>query len=98
MRLVIALGAVCLCAAGTALAGPIAFVGLVVPHLVRLVTGPDERRVMLGSAVFGAALVVAADTIGRVVAPPSEVQVGIMTAVIGAPALIALVKTRRIHA
>lgn len=98
VRLIIALGAVCLCAAGTALAGPIAFVGLVVPHLVRLVTGPDERRVMLGSAVFGAALVVAADTIGRVVAPPSEVQVGIMTAVIGAPALIALVKTRRIHA
>ncbi|WP_462416934.1 FecCD family ABC transporter permease [Kytococcus sp. Marseille-QA3725] len=98
VRALVALGAVCLCAGGTALAGPIAFVGLVVPHLVRLITGPDERRVMLGSAVFGAALVVAADTIGRVVAPPTEVPVGIMTAVIGAPALIALVRTRRVHA
>ncbi|WP_374927894.1 FecCD family ABC transporter permease [Kytococcus sedentarius] len=98
VRLVVALGAVCLCAAGTALAGPVAFVGLVVPHLVRLLTGPDARRVMLGSALFGAALVVGADTLGRVVLPPTEVQVGIMTAVIGAPALIALVRTRRVTA
>lgn len=98
MRLVVAVGAVCLCAAGTALAGPVAFVGLVVPHAVRLLTGPDERRVMLGSALFGAALVVGADTIGRVVLPPTEVQVGIMTAVIGAPVLIALVRTRRVTA
>ena len=98
VRLVVAVGAVCLCAAGTALAGPVAFVGLVVPHAVRLLTGPDERRVMLGSALFGAALVVGADTIGRVVLPPTEVQVGIMTAVIGAPVLIALVRTRRVTA
>lgn len=98
VRLVVAAGAVMLCAAGTALAGPIAFVGLVVPHLVRSLTGPDERRVMLGSAVFGAALVVAADTLGRVVLPPTEVPVGIMTAVIGAPALVLLVARRRVHA
>ena len=82
----------------TVLMTVLAFVGLVVPHAVRLLTGPDERRVMLGSALFGAALVVGADTIGRVVLPPTEVQVGIMTAVIGAPVLIALVRTRRVTA
>ncbi len=91
-RGVVALGAVGLAAAAVALAGPIGFVGLVVPHLVRLVTGPDHRRILLGSAVLGPALILLTDTLGRVVAPPSEVQVGIMTAVLGAPALIVLVR------
>lgn len=91
-RGVVALGAVGLAAAAVALAGPIGFVGLVVPHLVRLVTGPDHRRILLGSAVVGPALILLTDTLGRVVTPPSEVQVGIMTAVLGAPALIVLVR------
>ena len=91
-RGVVALGAVGLAAAAVALAGPIGFVGLVVPHLVRLVTGPDHRRILLGSAVLGPALILLTDTLGRVVTPPSEVQVGIMTAVLGAPALIVLVR------
>lgn len=91
-RGVVALGAVALAASAVAMAGPIAFVGLVVPHLVRLVTGPDYRRVLLGSALVGPVLVLATDVLGRVVSPPSEVQVGIMTAVLGAPALIVLVR------
>ncbi|GAA5164978.1 FecCD family ABC transporter permease [Ornithinimicrobium tianjinense] len=91
-RATVALGAVGLAACAVALAGPIAFVGLVVPHLVRLVTGPDYQRVLLGSAVVGPVLVLLTDTLGRVVMPPSEVQVGIMTAVLGAPVLIWLVR------
>ncbi|WP_238695242.1 FecCD family ABC transporter permease [Ornithinimicrobium flavum] len=91
-RAVVALGAVGLAACAVALAGPIGFVGLVVPHLVRLVTGPDHRRILLGSAIVGPVLVLLTDTLGRVVMPPSEIQVGIMTAVLGAPGLIWLVR------
>lgn len=91
-RFVVALGAVGLAASAVALAGPIAFVGLVVPHLVRLVTGPDYRRILLGSALVGPVLILLTDTLGRVVTPPSEVQVGIMTAVLGAPVLIVLIR------
>lgn len=94
-RGLVALGAVGLAASAVALAGPVGFVGLVVPHLVRLVTGPDYRRILLGSAVLGPVLVLLTDTLGRVVAPPSEIQVGIMTAVLGAPALIWLVRRGR---
>ncbi|MFX0539873.1 FecCD family ABC transporter permease [Ornithinimicrobium sp. Y1847] len=91
-RGVVAVGAVGLAASAVALAGPVGFVGLVVPHLVRLVTGPDYRRILLGSALLGPVLVLLTDTLGRVVMPPSEIQVGIMTAVLGAPALIWLVR------
>ena len=91
-RLVIALAIVLLAGTATALAGPIAFVGLVVPHVVRGLVGPDHRRVLPFSMLVGAALVVLADTLGRVVLPPSEVQVGIMAAAVGVPVLIALVR------
>ena len=91
-RLVIALAIVLLAGTATALAGPIAFVGLVVPHVVRGLVGPDHRRVLPCSMLAGAVLVVVADTIGRVVLPPSEVQVGIMAAAVGVPVFIALVR------
>lgn len=91
-RGVVAFGAVGLAAGAVALAGPVAFVGLVVPHLLRLVLGPDYRRILLGSLFLGPTLVLVTDTLGRVVLPPSEIQVGIMTAVLGAPALILLVR------
>ncbi|MBD5829884.1 iron chelate uptake ABC transporter family permease subunit [Janibacter melonis] len=81
-------GALLLTATACALAGPIAFVGLAVPHVVRLLGGSDNRRVLLGSLLLGPSLLLLADSLGRVVSPPSEVQVGVMTAVIGAPALI----------
>ena len=86
------LGALLLTAAACALAGPIAFVGLAVPHLLRLVGGPEHSRLLLGSVLLGPALVVTADTLGRVIAPPGEIQVGVMTAVIGAPVLILLAR------
>lgn len=91
-RLVIALAIVLLAGTATALAGPIAFVGLVVPHVVRGLVGPDHARVLPFSMLAGAALVVVADTVGRIVLPPSEVQVGIMAAAVGVPVFIALVR------
>ena len=88
-------GAVLLAAGATALAGPIAFVGLVVPQVVRAVVGADHRRVLVVSLLGGAALVVLADVVGRIVASPSEVQAGIVCAVIGAPVLVAVVRRVR---
>ncbi|MCZ2859013.1 FecCD family ABC transporter permease [Blastococcus sp. VKM Ac-2987] len=84
-----------LCGAATAACGPIAFVGLVVPHAVRALTGPDHRWLLPCSALAGAALLLVADVVGRVVARPGELQVGIVLALIGAPFFIALVRRRR---
>lgn len=67
------------------LAGPIGFVGIIVPHLVRLLVGADHRIVMPASALFGAAFLMACDTVARVVLAPVELPVGVVTAVIGAP-------------
>jgi iron complex transport system permease protein len=91
-RVVVGLAVVLLAGTATALAGPIAFVGLVVPHVVRSLVGPDHVRVLPFSMLAGAVLVVVADTVGRVVLPPSEVQVGIMAAAVGVPVFIALVR------
>ncbi|MGO3147686.1 MAG: FecCD family ABC transporter permease [Leucobacter sp.] len=89
--------AVTLLAGGaTALTGGIAFVGLMVPHIVRWCTGPDQRWIILCSAVTAPVLVLFADILGRVIAYPSEIEVGILTAVIGAPMLIALVRGKKV--
>ncbi|RJT83371.1 iron ABC transporter permease [Arthrobacter cheniae] len=93
-RAMTALGVVILCGAATAAAGPIAFVGLVIPHMVRLVVGADYRWILPFSALLGPVLLLGADIIGRVILPPGEVQVGIMTAVVGAPVFIWLVRRR----
>ena len=76
----------------TALTGGIGFVGLMVPHVVRWIVGPDQRWIITFSALFAPVLVLAADVLGRVIARPGEIEVGIVTAVIGAPVLIALVR------
>jgi len=96
VRIVSAAGAVMLCAVATSLAGPIAFVGLVVPNAVRAVVGPDQRWVLPYSMAAGATLLLVADVVGRVVARPTEVDVGIVTALIGAPVFIAIVRRARI--
>ena len=87
-----------LCGAATAAAGPMYFLGLTVPHAGRAVCGPDQRWVLAYSAVLGAALLLIADVIGRVLVRPSELQAGVMVAVIGAPVFIALVRRKRIVA
>lgn len=96
-RLVASAGAVVLCGAATAIAGPIGFVGLVVPHVCRLLVGTDHRWLLPFSAAAGAALLVAADIIGRLVGRPSEIDVGIVTAVIGAPFFIWIVGRQRVR-
>lgn len=84
-----------LCGAATAAAGPIGFVGLVVPHAMRLMLGPDWRWILPYSLVAGPVLVLASDIIGRVLTPPSEIEVGIVTAFIGAPVLLWLIASWR---
>lgn len=96
-RLISAAGAVLLCGAATAIAGPIGFVGLVIPHLCRLLVGTDLRWLLPFSAIAGAALLVAADVVGRVIARPSEIEVGIITAFIGAPFFIWIVRRQRVR-
>ncbi len=82
--------------AAVAACGPIAFVGLVVPHVVRALAGPDHRWIVPLSGLLGAVLLLAADVAGRVAARPGEVQVGIAVALVGAPFFIALVRRRRL--
>jgi iron-siderophore transport system permease protein len=91
----VGVGAVVLLAgAATAACGPIGFLGLVVPHLARSLTGPDHRWLIPCSALTGAAVLLAADVLGRVVLRPAELQTGIVLAVVGAPFFIALVRRR----
>jgi len=92
-----ALGAVLLCGAVTAICGPISFVGLVVPHLCRLLVGVDHRWLLPFSALTGGILLLSADVIGRIAARPSEMEVGIVTAFVGAPVFIWIVRQRRIR-
>ncbi|MEU6172580.1 iron chelate uptake ABC transporter family permease subunit [Streptantibioticus parmotrematis] len=91
-----ALAVTLLCGAATAAVGPIGFIGLVVPHLARFLTGPDQRWVLPYSAVLAPVLLVGSDVLGRVVARPGEVEVGIVTAFLGAPVFIALARSGRI--
>jgi iron complex transport system permease protein len=92
VRGVTALGIVLLCGSATALAGPIGFVGLVIPHAVRFLTGPDYRWILPFSLVLAPVLLLSADVIGRVVLLPGEVPAGIMTALVGAPVFVWLVR------
>lgn len=92
------LAAVILAGASTAAAGPIAFVGLTVPHMARAITGPAYRWILPYSMLLAPILLLGADVLGRVIAPPGEVQVGIVTAFLGAPFFIALVRRRKLAA
>ncbi|WP_222192666.1 FecCD family ABC transporter permease [Modestobacter italicus] len=96
-RGVAASGSVLLCGAATAVAGPIGFVGLVVPHLCRLLVGVDHRWLLPFSALAGACLLTGADVLGRIVARPTELDVGILTAIIGAPFFIAIVRRQKVR-
>jgi iron complex transport system permease protein len=78
-----------------AVAGPVMFLGLVIPHVARFVTGPDHRWLLPYSMVLAPCLLLTADIIGRLVTRPAETQVGIVVALLGAPFFIALVRRRR---
>jgi iron complex transport system permease protein len=80
--------------ASVALAGPIAFVGIIVPHLVRLIVGADHRLVLPASALAGAALLVGCDVAARTLFSPLEIPVGVITAFVGAPFFLYLLMRR----
>ena len=84
-----------LAGAATAAAGPIGFVGLMIPHLVRWFVGPDQRWILIYTVFAAPALLLLSDVVGRLVIRPGELQVGIVTAFVGAPALIVLVRRTR---
>ncbi len=94
-RLVVLTTAACVGAA-VAVAGVVGFVGIVVPHLVRLLAGPDHRFVLPGSALLGAALLLAADVAARMLVRPAELPLGVVMAAIGAPVFLHLVLRRGI--
>ena len=92
VRILGALAGVLLCGATTALSGPIGFVGLMIPHTMRLICGPDLRYIIPLSAVGGAILLTISDIVGRLIAGPGELEAGIITAFFGAPILILVAK------
>ncbi|MCS0635966.1 iron ABC transporter permease [Streptomyces sp. LP05-1] len=98
VRVVGGLGATVLTGAAVAAAGPIAFVGLAVPHIARAVTGADHRRLLPMATLLGPVVVLLSDVAGRLVFPPSEVPAGVMTALLGVPFLIVLVRRKAVPA
>ncbi|WP_232662781.1 FecCD family ABC transporter permease [Pseudonocardia sp. TRM90224] len=93
---VLAIIALTLLAGGaTAIAGPIGFVGLMVPHVARWIVGPNQRWIFAYSAVLGAVLLLASDVLGRLVIRPGEIPVGVVTAFVGAPVLIVLARRKK---
>ena len=79
------MGASLLTGSAVSLGGPIPFVGIIVPHIVRLIVGADHRVVLPASALFGAAFLVGCDLVARTVLAPVEVPVGVVTAMVGGP-------------
>lgn len=94
-RLLALAGAVLAVSAGVAVVGVIAFVGLVVPHAVRMLIGPRHGGLLIGSALAGALLLMVADTIARTVVSPIELPLGVVTAAIGAPVFVLLLRRTR---
>jgi iron complex transport system permease protein len=97
-RVLVIVAVTLLAGSATAAAGPIGFVGLMVPHVVRWFTGPDQRWIIPFSAVGSALLLLASDVVGRVVLAPQELEVGIVTAFVGAPVLILLARRTKVSA
>lgn len=92
IRAIGAFTGVLLCAATTALAGPIGFIGLMIPHLTAKVLGPDMKKIIPFSALSGACLLLIADILGRFILRPGELEPGIITALIGAPIFILIIR------
>ena len=95
-RSVGALASVLLCGATTALAGPIGFVGLIIPHLVRLIYGSEMGKILPLSFLGSGILLLLSDVIGRIIGSPGETEVGIITAVFGAPVFIFAIRKGRV--
>jgi iron complex transport system permease protein len=96
VRLVVVVAATLGTAAVVAVSGLIGFVGLVVPHMVRLIAGASYRRLLPLTIAFGAVFLIIADIPGRTLTAPSELPIGVVTAFVGAPFFIVLLRTREI--
>jgi iron complex transport system permease protein len=96
LRLLSYLLASLITAASVSVCGLIGFVGLIVPHSVRLLFGPDHRLLLPASAFLGASFLIASDTIARTLLAPTELPVGVITAAVGGPFFIYLLKTRKV--
>lgn len=97
LKLVASFAGVLLCGVTTALAGPIGFIGLLAPHIIRLILGSDQRYVIPMSALSGAIILTFSDVCGRLIGSPGELEVGIVTAFIGAPILILLTMKAKVR-
>ncbi|MET0955065.1 MAG: iron chelate uptake ABC transporter family permease subunit [Cryobacterium sp.] len=95
-RVLVLIAVTLLAGTATALAGPIGFVGLMVPHIVRWIVGPDQRWILLYTLVTAPILLLVSDVVGRVLLPNGELRVGIVTAAIGAPVLIILARRKNV--
>ncbi|WP_234807858.1 FecCD family ABC transporter permease [Mycolicibacterium bacteremicum] len=95
-RIAAAVSVVLLAGGATAIAGPIAFIGLVVPHIARLITGPDYRWIMAWTLLLAPTLLLVADILGRILVSPQQLQVGIITGLAGAPFFLYLVRNRKV--
>lgn len=98
IRLLGALSGVVLCGATTALAGPIGFIGLMVPHIIRSLIGNNMKLTLIYSVIVGGSLLLTSDIIGRVIGYPSETEVGIVTVIIGAPVFITIIRHTKVKA
>jgi len=96
LKLISYLSASLLTAASVSVCGLIGFVGLIIPHSVRLVFGPDHRLLIPASAFIGASFLIASDTVARTLLAPTELPVGVITAVFGGPFFIYLLRTRKV--
>jgi len=95
VKLVILTTAALLTGAAVSVSGVIGFVGLVVPHVVRLILGPSHRRLLPASVVTGALFVISCDLLARTINPPTEIRLGVITAAFGAPFFLYLLRSRR---
>ena len=97
IKKIILIFATLITAASVSVVGTIGFVGLIIPHLMRIMVGPDHRILLPSSLLFGSIFLVCADTLARSVIQHTEIPVGIITALFGAPFFIYLLKTRKKH-
>ncbi|MGG7462867.1 FecCD family ABC transporter permease [Plantibacter sp. YIM 135347] len=95
-RIMVIIAVTLLAGTSVAAAGPIAFVGIMIPHVVRWFTGPDQRWVLAYSMIIGPIFLLLADILGRVALPNGELRVGIITGLLGAPVLVALVRRKQV--
>jgi iron complex transport system permease protein len=97
-RVIVVVAVTLLAGTATALAGPIGFIGLMVPHAVRWFVGPDQRWIIAFTIVLSPILLLVADIVGRIILPSGELRVGLVTGIIGAPVLILLARRRSVSA